>query len=132
MFLDDLDVGHAAEKVISHEFSFQGIPVQRTEGKHDFDFFLPDGRSAECKLDLRSLATNYAVIEDRSMDREADFYFHTLCYTLVFPNETYHRLDRQGKIVKIGDYQYEGRIIKKTEMRQSGIYLDQFIRQLQQ
>jgi len=130
MFLEDLDTGHAAEKVVCHEFEYQGVPVVRTEGKNDFDFFLPNGASCEVKLDLRSLATNYAVIEDKSLDREADFYFHTLCYTLVFDNQTYHRLHRAGKVVKIGDYQYDGKIVPKYELRQSGIYLDQFIKSL--
>lgn len=130
-FLDDLDVGHAAEKVVCHEFEYRGVPVQRTEGRNDFDFFLPNGASCEVKMDLRSLATNYAVIEDKSLSREADFYFHVLTYCLVFDNQTYHRLYRQGKIVKIGDYQYSGKIIPKYELRQSGLYLDQFIKQLQ-
>jgi hypothetical protein len=130
MFLQDLDVGHAAEKVICHEFEYQGKPVFPTEGKNDFDFYLPTGQSCEAKLDVRSLATQYAVIETPSLKRQADFYFHTLCYTLVFDNKTYHRLYNSGKIVKIGDYQYDGRIIPKAEMRTSGIYLDKFIRHL--
>jgi len=82
-----LEVGKMNEQVVAHEFYYQGIPVTPTEGKHPFDFYLPDGRSVEVKLDLRSQATDYALFEEPTFNRAADIHIHTLTYALVFTRE---------------------------------------------
>jgi len=57
-----LIIGKYNEEVIAHECAYQGIPLIQAEGKDDFDFHLPDGRSLEAKIDLRSQCTGYGAM----------------------------------------------------------------------
>jgi hypothetical protein len=105
--------------------------VSPPPGKRPFDYFLPDGRTIEIKLDLRSQARHYAAIERPTLDRNADFYIHTLCYYLVFSGNVYRDLyNKRGKVPErkgaMGDQNYEGRLIPTSEMRQAGMYGDQW------
>lgn len=128
-----LQLGQLNEQVIDHEFFYQGIPLIRPpSGKQDFDRFLPDGRSVEIKLDLRSQATDWAVLEEPTFNRAADIHIHTLTYAVVLTREQVEQLYRRGKVVKIGQQQYQGRAVSKQDMKQTGIYLNRFIRELKQ
>jgi hypothetical protein len=129
-FDEALAAGHLNEKVVTHEFAYNGIPIRRTKGKNDSDFFLPDGRSVEVKLDLRSQATGCGLIEWPSIQRFADLYIHTLTYTRVFTHEQYKTLYLRGKIPggPVGDIGYNGRLIRN--MGREGVPLWQFIRDL--
>jgi hypothetical protein len=96
---------------------------------------LPDGRSLEVKLDLRSQARGYAAIEAPSLARHADFYTHTLCYYLIFPGDVYEMLyNQKGKIPErkgsMGDQNYDGRLIPVQEMRGWGMWPSRFVREL--
>lgn len=100
-------------------------------GKQPFDRYLPDGRSLEIKLDLRSQNTQYAALEQATIDRHPDFVIHTLTYALAFPGPIYEELyHRRGKIHNFGEQGLEGRLVDKREMRAAGVYVDQFIKQL--
>ena len=125
-----LAVGKFNEQIIKHEFLYHDIPIRPTEGKHPFDFYLPDNRSVEVKADLRSQATNYAILEEPSFTRAADIHIHTLTYAIVLTRKQVEELYQRGKVVRVGDYQYQGRAVSKTEVKNTGIYLDRFINQL--
>jgi hypothetical protein len=119
-----IELGQLNEQVIDHEFSYQGIPLIRTpKGKQDFDRFLPDGRSVEIKLDLRSQTTDWAVLEEPTYNRAADLHIHTLTYAVVLTREQVEQLYRRGKVVKIGQQQYSGQAVTKQDMKQTGVYL---------
>ena len=64
-----LALGQYNEEVIAHEFAYQGIQLTPTDGKHPFDFFLPDGRSVEVKMDVRSQCTGMGAIEWKTIQR---------------------------------------------------------------
>lgn len=127
-----LEIGHANEDVVIHEFSYNDIPITRTVGKHDFDFYLPDNRSCEVKLDLRSQATNRGYLETATYNRRPDIYIHTLCYALVFTGEQLDWLYNHGKIVYGGDYQKQDRMVSKVDMNNLGTPLWKFIKGLSQ
>lgn len=58
-FQQALATGHQNKEVVAGEFEYQGIPlIQPPPGKHPVDRYLPDGRSIEIKLDLRSQRTS--------------------------------------------------------------------------
>src|SRR5438552_14469477 len=61
------------QEVIAHEFQFQGVPLAQTHGEHPFDFYLPNGKSLEVKIDLRSQCTGSGAIEWPTLQRQADF-----------------------------------------------------------
>lgn len=127
-----LEIGHANEDVVIHEFQYQGVPVTPTVGKADFDFFLPDGRSVEAKIDLRSQATNKGYLETATYNRRPDIYIHTLTYALVFTGEQLDWLYNHGKIVWGGDYQKQDRMVSKVDMNNVGMPLWKFIKELKQ
>jgi hypothetical protein len=131
-FDESLAAGHLNENVVAHEFEYQGIPVKRTEGKNDFDFFLPSGHACEVKLDIRSQATNSGCIEFPTLARHADFYLHTFTYCKVFTWEEYNRLYMTGKVINggAGQYNYDAHYIRQRG--QQGTPLYQFINQLKQ
>lgn len=133
-FESSLALGQQNELVIEHEFKYQGIDIQPTDhtSKQPFDFFLPDGRSVEAKVDLRSQATGKAYLETATYNRRPDIYIHTLCYALVFTNEQLDWLYNHGKIVWGGDYQRQDRMISKVDMNNVGTPLWRFIKQLKQ
>lgn len=126
-----LALGKHNEQVIAHEFSYQGIPVKPTEGKHPFDFFLPDGRSVEVKIDVRSQCTGYAAVELPTLSRRADIYIYTLTYARVLTFEQLRDLyQHEGKLPwgGIGDLGYDARLVKN--LGKQGVPLYQFIRDL--
>jgi hypothetical protein len=129
-FDKSLALGRLNENVVAHEFRYQGLPVTQTEGKNDFDLFLPDGRSVEVKLDLRSQATGYGVIEWPTIQRLADLYVYTFTYARVFMHEQFKELYLRGKIPGggIGDLGYDARLVRN--MGREGVPLWQFIRDL--
>jgi hypothetical protein len=131
-FEQALVLGKYNEHVIAHEFAFQGIPVQQTEGKDDFDFYLPDGRSVEVKMDIRSQCTGAGAIEWPTLQRHADFYIHTLTYARVFPHALYQALFNRGKIPDggFGPQGYDGRYIRN--LGREGQPLWEFIKQLRE
>lgn len=129
-FQSALALGQQNEQVIAHEFEYHGIPIQRTQGKHDFDFFLPDGRSVEVKLDLRSQATNYALFEEPTFNRAADIHIHTLTYAVVLTRQQVEELYKRGKVANAGDFRGHARLVPKYELKNAGVYLDQFIKSL--
>jgi hypothetical protein len=127
-----LVLGKHNEAVVAHEFAYQGIPIRRTDGKHPFDFFLPDGRSVEVKIDLRSQCTGSAAVEWPTLQRGADFYIYTLTYARVLTHQQLEDLYmHQGKIPSggMGDLGYTGRLIRG--MGKEGVPLWQFIKDLQ-
>lgn len=130
-FDSSLIIGRYNETVVAHEFEFQGIPLTRTEGKHPFDFYLPDGRSLEIKLDIRSQGTGAGIIEWPTLQRLADLYLYTFTYNRVFTHKELEFLYmHQGKIPSsgFGDLGYTGRIIPR--MGKYGIPGYQFIKEL--
>src|ERR1041384_3859144 len=128
-----LTLGQLNEQVIAHEFAYKDVPLIKSgEGKQDFDYFLPDGRSIEIKLDLRSQATKHAALETKTMKREADIHIHTLTYAVVLTREQVDWLYSKGKIAQMGGYRHQDRYVPVSEMRNVGMYLDTFIRQLKQ
>lgn len=129
-FQTALDLGKQNEQVVAHEFEYHGIPVTRTEGKHNFDFFLPDGRSVEVKLQLRSQGSGNAALETATMRRSADFQIHTLTYAVVLTREQAEDLYMRGKIAQMGDYKLQDRYVRTYDMKNTGVYLHQFIKQL--
>jgi hypothetical protein len=133
VFTQDLALGQANERVIALEFERRGLPlIQPPPGRQPFDFFLPDGRSVEIKLDIRSQNTQYAAIEYPTIQRHADFYIHTLTYSLVFDHDTYQLLYNRGKVVTMGEQKYDGRLVDKRDMRAAGMFVDKFIKSLKQ
>ena len=130
MFLDDLDIGHKHQQLIGLAFDHHGIQITPTEGKHPFDGFLPTGHSLECKFDLYSLVSGNAAIEYPTLKRCADFYVHTICFTKVFTYEEYKWLYNRGKVVRMGDQFYDGRLINRLDFKSKGMFIDQFARQL--
>lgn len=133
-FQEALKTGHQNEDCVIAEFQYSGIPVYRPEGKSYFDFQLPSGHTIECKLDLRSQRTNCACIERPSLDRPIDFFIHTMTYAKVYTHQEYVWLYNHGKIPAngLGEQHYEGRYVPKLEMKNKGVFLDQFIKSLRQ
>lgn len=129
-FEEGLVIGKYNEKVIGQEFAYQGIPLNPTVGKDNVDFYLPDGRSIEVKIDLKSQCTGYGAIEWPTVLRNADFYIQTLTYARVFTHQQFKDLYMSGKKPAggMGDLNYEGRLIK--DMGKHGIPLWQFIKNL--
>jgi len=126
-----LVLGKYNEEVVAHEFEFQEIPLIRTEGKHPFDFFLPDGRSLEIKIDIRSQGTGAGIIEWPTLQRRADFYLFTFTYNRVFAYQELEQLYMHyGKLPSggFGDMGYGGRIVPR--MGKYGIPGYQFIKEL--
>lgn len=125
-----LALGHYVEDVIDHEFKYQGIPVIRTQGKNDFDFILPDGKTLEWKVDVRSQCTGAGAIEWPTLQRRADYYGYTLTYARIYTYLELEQLYLGGKIPGggIGDLGYSGRYIRN--MGKHGIPLYQFINDL--
>lgn len=126
-----LALGHHNERVIAHEFEYQGVPVRRTEGKHPFDFFLPDGRSVEVKIDVRSQCTGMAAVEMPTIDRKADLYIYSLTYARVLTyDQLKHLYTHEGVLPwgGVGDFGYHARLIRN--MGRQGVPLYQFIRDL--
>lgn len=132
MFQADLQIGHRHEALIAKGFAWHGIQLTPTEGKHPYDFFFPNGKSLECKLDLFSAISGNAAIEYPTLQRAADFYAHTFCFTKIFTYEEYQWLYNHGKMVKMGDYQYEGRLPSRIDFKSKGQFIDQFAKQLTQ
>jgi hypothetical protein len=135
-FAPALAAGQQNEAVVAGEFEYRGVPlIEPPPGKHPFDRYLPDGRSIEIKLDLRSQRTANACIEFPTLQRGADIYIHTFTYARVYTHAEYQWLYNRGKIPAsggVGEYQYEGRYVSKVEMRAQGVFLDQFIKALKQ
>lgn len=130
-FAPALAMGQYNEKVLAHEFEYQGIPlISPPPGKQPFDRYLQDGRSLEMKLDVRSQCTGSGCIEFPTIARHADFYIHTFTYAKVYTWEEYNRLYLSGKVIKdgVGQYEYEGHYIRG--MGQHGTPLYQFINSL--
>ncbi|HEY6189326.1 MAG TPA: hypothetical protein VIW80_16860 [Pyrinomonadaceae bacterium] len=129
-FKEALELGQQNEAVIENEFRYNGISIQPTDHfrKEPFDFYLPDGRSVEAKLDLRSQGTRCALLEEPTFNRAADIHIHTLTYAMVFTREQIERLYRRGKVVKSGDYQYNARAVPLYELKGQGVYLHDFIK----
>ena len=125
-----LDLGKQNEKVILNEFRYHGIEVIPTDGKHDFDFFLPDGRSVEVKLQLRAQGSGNAALETETMRRSPDLQIHTLTYAVVLTREQAEALYMRGKIAQMGDFQRQDRYVRSYDLKNSGIYLHAFIKQL--
>jgi hypothetical protein len=127
-FEASLALGQHNEEVIAHEFAYQGIPVRRTEGKNDVDFFLPNGQSVEVKIDLRSQCTGSAAIEWPTLQRNADFYIYTLTYARVLPHSLLQTLYSYGKIPDggFGPQGYHGRYVRN--LGREGMPLWQFIK----
>ena len=125
-----LVLGKYNEEVIAHEFRYQGVPVQQTEGKNDFDFILPDGRSVEVKIDLRSQCTGAAAVEWPTLQRMADFYIYTLTYARVLTHKELQAHYLTGKIPAegFGDLGYSGRYVRS--LGRAGVPLWQFIKEL--
>jgi hypothetical protein len=123
-----LIIGQYNQEVLAHEFQYQGYPLIPTEGKHPFDFYLPNGKSLEIKIDLRSQCTGMGLVEWPTLQRRADFYAYTLTYSRVFTLEELEQLYSYGKIPSggVGDLDYTARLIAK--MGQHGVPLWQFIR----
>ena len=89
-FKQALQAGQQNEQVVAEEFAYKGIPlIQPPDGKQPFDRYLPDGRSIEIKLDLRSQRTSNGCIERPTLDRGADFYIHTFTYARVYTHQEY-------------------------------------------
>src|SRR5689334_7295120 len=129
-FAQALQTGHQNEAVVAGEFEYRGIPlIEPPPGKHPFDRYLPDGRSIEIKLDLRSQRTSNGCIEFPTLQRGADIYIHTFCYARVYTHQEYEWLYMHGKIPAngLGEQHYEGRYVPKVEMRAQGMFLDEFI-----
>jgi hypothetical protein len=129
-FQTALDLGKQNEKVIIHELLYQGVDVIPTEGKHPFDFFLPDGRSVEVKLQLRSQGSGNAALETATMQRGPDLQIHTLTYAVVLTREQAEQLYMRGKIAQMGDYKYQDRYVRAFELKNTGVCLHQFIKSL--
>lgn len=129
-FESALALGQYNEEVIAHEFKYQGIPIIRTEGKNDFDFILPDGRTLEWKLDVRSQATGCGAIEWPSLQRRADLYGYTFTYAKLYTHQQLEALYLQGKIPDkgFGPQGYDGRYVRG--MGKEGLPLWQFIKEL--
>lgn len=128
-FRQALAAGQMNEKVLAHEFAYQGKPlIPSGEGKQPFDYYLPDGRAVEMKLDLRSQATRSGLIEWPTLKRGADFYLHTLTECRVFTHEEYQELYQRGKILTAGQYGYDARGI--FLMWRYGTDLQTFIKNL--
>lgn len=130
-FEPGLVLGKYNETVIEHEFQYQGVPLTRTQGKHSFDFYLPNGKSVEVKIDLRSQCTGAGAIEWPTLQRRADFYIYTLTYARVYTHQQLEDLYlHRGKIPweGMGDLGYAGRYIKG--MGKEGVPLWQFIKGL--
>lgn len=125
-------LGKHNEDVIEHEFRYQGIPLIKTQGKHPFDFYLPDGRSVEVKIDLRSQCTGAGAVEWPTLMRQADIYIYTLTYARVFTHKELEELYMHGKVPwgGMGDLGYTGRYIKG--MGKQGLPLWQFIQNLKE
>lgn len=133
-FIPSLQAGLLNENVIAHEFTYQGVPVKQTEGKNDFDLYLPDGRSVEIKLDLRSQATGSLALEWPTLQRGADIYILTTTIARVFTSEQVSRLYNSGKIPAggFGQQGYDGRYVRLSEYYNSGTKLWEFIKALKQ
>ncbi len=131
-FVPALQIGKYNESIIAHEFEYQGIPLIQTEGKNDYDFFLPDGRSLEVKLDLRSQATGSGCIEYPTLQRCADLYLYTFTFAKVFTGAELEALYSRGKIVNggAGDRHYDARYV--WQMGRYGTPLHEFIKALKQ
>ncbi|OFW04939.1 MAG: hypothetical protein A3I61_17205 [Acidobacteria bacterium RIFCSPLOWO2_02_FULL_68_18] len=129
-FNRSLALGKYNEQVIEHEFRYQGIPIKRTDGKNDFDFFLPNGKSVEVKIDIRSQCTGSGAVEWPTLQRMADYYIYSLTYARVFTHKQLQDLYLRGKIPAggFGDLAYDGRIV--SHMGKEGIPMYQFIRDL--
>jgi hypothetical protein len=131
-FQATLELGQLNERVMEHEFDYQGVNIFPTD--HDsnqpFDFYLPDGRSVECKIDLRSQATNKAHFEEPTMNRAADIHIHTMTYAMVFHRAEVEQLWQRGNSVRAGDLGYNCRAVPKFVLKGRGMYLDEFIKSL--
>ncbi len=137
-FADSLTVGKYNEKVVADEFSYHGIPlVSPPDGKHPFDRYLPSPtglKSVEIKADFRSQRTGHAVIEYPTLQRGANFYIHTFTTARVYTHDQYMQLYMRGKIPAggMGQYGYDGRYIRLSDMRAVGMPLYQFINGLKE
>jgi len=131
-FADALIIGKYNERVIAHEFEFQGVPLTPTVGKDDFDFYLPDGRSLEVKIDLRSQCTGMGAVEWPTLQRNADYYVYTLTYARVYTHQQLQDLYLHGKkpAAGLGDLGYDARLIRN--MGKDGLPLYQFINSFKQ
>jgi hypothetical protein len=131
-FQSALALGQLNEKVIEHEFDYQGVNIFPTDhdSKQPFDFYLPDGRSVEVKIDLRSQATNKALFEEPTMGRAADIHIHTMTYAMAFRREEIEQLWQRGNPVRVGDFGYNCRAVPKFVLKGRGMYLDEFIKSL--
>jgi hypothetical protein len=125
-----LVLGKYNEEVIAHEFYYQGVPLVRTEGKHPFDFYLPDGRSLEIKIDVRSQCTNAGAVEWPTLQRMADLYLYTFTYNRIYTHKELEQLYLSGKVPSggFGDLGYTGRYIQGMGKHGKPGY--QFIREL--
>ena len=59
------------------------------------------------------------------MYREADFQSHTLTYAIGLTRE-------RGRITQLGDFQSFDRCVSVYDMRNKGVYLHPFIKELKQ
>jgi hypothetical protein len=122
-----LALGKHNEDVLAHEFSYQGLALRRTEGKHPFDFYLPNGKSLEVKIDLRSQCTGCGAIEAPTLARNADYYLYTFTTARVYPHVLLEELFKGGKRPSggFGGAGYDGRYV--PGMMNEGVSLHEFI-----
>lgn len=121
-----LALGQHNEDVIEHEFAYHQVPVTRTKGRNDVDFILPGGASLEWKMDVRSQCTGRGIIEDPTLERQADFYGVTFTFARVYPRRLFQDIYRRGRPVKgFGQLAYDGRLC--PGMHLEGIRLRDFI-----
>ncbi len=129
-FLQALALGQYNEKVIAHEFAYRGKPlIDPPPGKHPYDFYLPDGRSVEIKIDVRSQCTGRAALEYPTIKRAADFVILTTTAARVFTREEIDFLYLHGKVPAegFGEQHYDGRLVSFADYYQHGTKLYQFI-----
>ena len=134
-FIPSLAVGQLNENVVKHEFRYNGIPVvDPPPGKQPFDFFLPDGRACEAKIDLRSQATGKIALEWPTLQRGAGIYILTTTVARVFTSLEVQAMYNRGKVPAggFGQQGYDGRYTSLTEYYNSGMRLRDFIYQLKQ
>lgn len=130
MFKQDLQIGHHHEALIAKGFAWYGIDLTPTQGKHPFDFYLPDGRSLECKVDFYSAISGNACIELPTLKRAANFYAHTFCFTKIFTYEEYKWLYMHGKVATVGEQRYDARLPSRIDFKSKGVFIDTFIKGL--
>lgn len=122
-----LEIGKYNEEVIAHEFTYQGLPLTRTTGQHPFDFYLPNGKSLEVKIDLRSQCTGCGAIEEPTLLRNADYYVYTFTEARVYPHVLLQAIFNRGRKPNggFGNLSYNGRYC--PGMKDEGVSLHEFI-----